>query len=259
MGIERLRGPAPLDIDPAPELWGFGGLHGGLTLALMLRATLSDGGERRVRSVTGQFLRSVREPAVIEVDPAGAGRTLSTVTARMRTAKGVTTTMTAVLSAPTSAPDPAPPITVPAPDAPPPEACEVFTIPPEFVPFARHTEIRPVGTARPYTAGPTAELTAWIRLVDDDEPPDDARLVVLLDSLAPSYAAVLSALAPIPTIELSVRPTPALDRAESPWVLVRARTNVAGESGWIDESLDAWGPDGAHLAHGSQLRLLAAR
>ena len=106
-------------------------------------------------------------------------------------------------------------------------------------------------------AGPTAELTAWIRLVVDDEPPDEARLVVLLDSLAPSYAAVLSTLAPIPTIELTVRPTAALASAASPWVLVRARTNVAGESGWIDETLDAWGPDGVHLAHGSQLRLLA--
>ena len=44
--------------------------------------------------------------------------------------------------------------------------------------------------------GPTPELVAWIRLVADDEPPDELRMITLIDALAPSYAAVMTAPAP---------------------------------------------------------------
>lgn len=126
-----------------------------------------------------------------------------------------------------------------------------------FVPFARHTQIRPASGERPFAGGSTPELLAWIRLVGDDEPPDAHRLIVLLDALAPSYAAVLDTPAPIPTIELTVRPGDGLAGNTSPWVLVRA-TTVATAGGWIDERLDGWATDGTHLGSAQQLRLLVA-
>jgi hypothetical protein len=79
-----------------------------------------------------------------------------------------------------------------------------------------------------------------------------------MDALAPSYAAILSALAPIPTVELTVRPSENLPRASSPWVLLQARTRAASADGWIDEEIQAWGPDGAHLGSAQQLRLIRA-
>lgn len=132
-------------------------------------------------------------------------------------------------------------------------AWDVFQVPVDFVPIAAATEIRPVGSRRPYASGDRAELTAWVRMAEDDLPPDGLRLIFLLDALAPSYAAVLSELRPVPTVELSVRPQPA--QPTSPWVLLQART-VAASGGWIDEHIDAWDVDGTHLASGHQLRVL---
>ncbi|MFC6561097.1 hypothetical protein [Nonomuraea cavernae] len=114
----------------------------------------------------------------------------------------------------------------------------------------------PRGTNRPYAGGAEPELTAWIRLLEDDEPPDVHRLALLMDGLAPSYAAVLSELALLPTVEFAVGPAIGLLRTASPWVLLRARTHRASADGWVDEGIDAWGPDGDHLGSARQLRLV---
>nr|WP_275563840.1 acyl-CoA thioesterase domain-containing protein [Streptomyces sudanensis] len=131
-------------------------------------------------------------------------------------------------------------------------------MPPEFVPISVSMEIRPVGTARPYAGGPDPELVAWVRLLEDDAPPDVFRFVFLMDALAPSYAAVLSELVLVPTVELTVRPGAGLAGASSPWVLLRARTLAATPGGWVDEQIDAWGPDGTHLGTAHQLRVVRA-
>jgi hypothetical protein len=117
-------------------------------------------------------------------------------------------------------------------------------------------QIRPVGPNRPYAGGSEPELTAWIRLVEDDQPPDLLRFVLLLDGLAPSYAVMLTSLALIPTVELTVRPAAALATVTSPWVLLRARTRAAGADGWSDEEIQAWGPDGGYLGSAQQLRMI---
>jgi hypothetical protein len=77
-------------------------------------------------------------------------------------------------------------------------------VPPELVPSGQRLEVRPLGLARPYVGGHRAELLAWLRLTEDDAPPDDERTVVLMDSLAESYAALLEAPLPIPTVTFSV-------------------------------------------------------
>jgi hypothetical protein len=113
-----------------------------------------------------------------------------------------------------------------------------------------------VGENRPFAGGDDPELTAWVRFVDDDRPVDELRTVVLMDCLAPSIAAVLPAMAAVPTVELSVHLRPAVRRATSPWVLLRARTDLAPGDGWCSERLDLWAPDGTHLASATQLRLV---
>lgn len=77
-----------------------------------------------------------------------------------------------------------------------------------------------------------------------------------MDALAPSFAAVLAELRMVPTVELSVRPGDGLARASSPWVLLSARTLSATADGWVDERIDGWGVDGAHLGGAQQLRLV---
>jgi acyl-CoA thioesterase len=237
-------------------LWGFGGLHGGLALALLTSAMgeLVDG--RVLRSATGQFLRPVRNAAAVRACVLRHGRVM---TATEATA-GVGDEVHVHASALWGTGDGTGPSTFapPAPVVAPPAEYAVFTIPPEIVPFGQHVEVRPVGPARPFAGGPAAELLAWIRLVSDDQPPDDLRMITLIDALAPSYAAVMTAPGPVPTIELTVRPGAGLRSASSPWVLVRAVTRSASADGWIDEHIDVWGLDGTHLASALQLRLVRA-
>ncbi len=252
--LALLRRPAGEWIDAGTHLFGFGGFHGGLTVALMAAAMQGDAPGIPLRSVTARFHRPIGDEFRLETSTVRAGRSVTALTARAVTARGIHVDASAVLGPPGTAEWPA--FAPTAPDAPPPEECEIFAIPPEFVPISSYLEIRPVGPHRPYAGGTEPELTAWIRLLEDEEPPDALRFVLLMDSLAPSYAAVLSTLALVPTVELTVRAGANLGRAASPWILLRARTRAATADGWVDEEIDAWGRDGAHLGSAHQLRII---
>jgi hypothetical protein len=150
------------------------------------------------------------------------------------------------------------PIAPRVPRAPAATECERFIVPPEFLPIAAFIDVRPVGPNRPYAGCATPELTAWVRLTEDDEPPDHHRLILMMDALAPSYAALLTRPQPIPTVELTVRIASDLERAApSPWILLHAETTWASPDGWLHEHLDAWDPAGTHLASADQLRTVA--
>lgn len=252
-----LREPVGALVEPGEHLWGFGGVHGGLTLALLTAAMGEQAPGALLQSSTARYHRPLHGGFRVEVSPVRSGRTLSSLAGRATTEQGVHVDASATFGSPGRASWPVVSPTVPA--VPRPEDCEVFTIPPGFVAISTSMEIRAVGPDRPYAGGTEAELTAWIRLVEDSEPPDAHRLILLMDGLAPSYSAVLREMLPIPTVELTVRPGAGLARAESPWVLLHARTHQAGADGWIDERIDAWGPDGDHLGSARQLRLVTGR
>ncbi|WP_424890820.1 thioesterase family protein [Streptomyces sp. XH2] len=256
--VALLDGPTGTGIAAGSHLHGFGGFHGGLTLALMASA-MQDAAQKispglRLQSATARFLRPIGDDFRLETSLIRAGRTLTTLGADAVTEKGIHVAGSAVFGNPqpaewqTFAPA--------APKAPAPEECEVFVIPPEFVAISTYLEIRPVGPNRPYAGGAEPELIAWIRITEDERPPDALRFVFLMDSLAPSYAAVLSTLALVPTVELTVRTSSNLAQASSPWILLRARTRSATAEGWVDEEIDAWGRDGAHLGSAQQLRIV---
>lgn len=251
---DLLASPVP-ELAPARELWGFNGLHGGLTLALLASGMQQAVDERRLTSVSGQFHRALRDLFEVRADVVRSGRTVTGASAAA-VAGGVVHATATALFAPHERRTP--PAVAPAmPAAPPPEQCEPFVIPPEFVPVAAQTQVRPVGAARPFAAGPDAELVAWVRLLEDDRQPGPLQLLFLLDALAPSYAAVLSDAVAIPTLELSVQLTHAPVRNLSPWILLRARTTSAAGA-WVTEDLDAWAEDGTHVATGRQVRIVAA-
>lgn len=241
-------------LDPRADLWGFGGMHGGLTLALLAEQMQGVAPGTRLRSVTAQYHRALRQRFRMDAQVVRAGRTLAATAGQASVDGRPAVTATGIFTTGTGDRVAVPGST--APEAPPPSECPVYTIPAEFVPFARHTEIRPVGPNRPFEGGREPELAAWIRLLADDEPPDAFRLVVLMDSLAPSYAAVLDAPVAIPTIEFTVRPTRATGET-SPWILLHTRT-LDADGVWVDEQINAWSPDGVLLATATQLRRVTA-
>ena len=261
-GAGRLSAPA--------DLYGFGGLHGGLVAAALTRfaaraadvavpATADDDGEDATAATTplrglhAQFLAPITGPVDVVAEPLVIGRGLTSV---MASARGSTGDTAAAVTATFGADRPAGPELLPV-DPPAdvglPEAWDRFAIPVEFVPISQHVEIRPVGDARPYEGGADAHLTAWIRWVDLDRPPGPLDLVVLLDLLAPSYAAVLHDPRPVPTVGYTAQLTGA--PASGPWVLLDAVTRTAG-AGWVNETIDAWDRDGTLLASAQQLRVL---
>ncbi|WP_432128316.1 thioesterase family protein [Streptomyces sp. bgisy082] len=241
--------------DVPEHLKGFGGLHGGLALGLVVEAMREHAGERELVSVTGRFGRAIDSPFRVATAPGHTGRSSSTVSGRVESERGTLLDSWAVFAG-ESGDVSWPVVEFPIPEVPGPEECEKFAIPKEFVPISTSMEIRPVGSSRPYAGGQEAELVAWVRLVEDDLPPDAPRFVLLMDALAPSYSAVLSTLAFVPTVEITVRPGAGLAKASSPWLLLRATTRQAGPSGWSSEWIDAWGPDGTHLGSAQQLRMV---
>ena len=250
---DLLRCPSLLADADLAGLHGFGGVHGGLLLALVAGQLSAEAGGRPLRYVTGQFLRPSAGALRLITDEATPGRSLVRARGRVAADGRDTLTATAVFGGGEASSGPSEHPAMPTVAAP--DRCEPFAIPVEFVPFTQHLEIRPADDHRPFAGGDDATLTAWIRFVEDDDAPDALRLVTLLDALAPSYAAVLTDLLPIPTIELSVRLSSGLAQASSPWVLVRASTlHVDGD--WLDERIDAWSPDGRHLATATQVRLV---
>jgi hypothetical protein len=237
-----------------PTWWSWSGAHGGLAVALAAAAMRRSVGEDvELRSVTAQLLAPIDGAARFDADVVRRGRSVLAATGtavqddRLRLSAG------AVFGRPGRGPAAAGP---PAPVALPPDELDPFFVPLDVLPFTAHIDVRPVGENRPFAGGTTAELTAWVRLTDDDRPVDELRTIVLLDCLAPPIAAVLPAMAAVPTVELSVHLAPAVRSATSPWVLIRTRTDLAVGDGWCSDRLDAWAPDGSHLASATQLRLV---
>lgn len=250
----RLRQTPSERVDAGHHLWGFGGLHGGLTLAMLTRSMAAHAPtDARLRTADARMHRPIDGAFAMTTERMRGGRT-TTVSARATVEDDVRADARASFAVP-KAGSGHPGFGATPPAAPPPERCEQFVAPPEFVPISAFMEVRPVGPNRPYAGGDEAQLTAWIRLTEDDAPPDPYRLVVLVDALAPSYAAVLKTLQPIPTVELSARIVDP-PRSPSPWTLLHARTTWATADGWLEEHIDAWDPDGVHLASAHQLRRL---
>jgi hypothetical protein len=247
---------APGHLVLGEHLRGFGGIHGGLALALMTSAMQRQAAGEPLRSVAARYHRAIAGEFRIGVTSIRSGQAARTLAARATGQKGLHADATGVFGPPRHAGWPL--VAPPPPAAPSPADCAVFSVPPEFAPISAYLEIRPVGPNRPYAAGAEPALTAWARLREDDHPPGTGRLILLMDALAPSYAAILSTLAPIPTVEMTVRPSENLPLASSPWVLLHAQTHAASADGWIDEEIQAWGPDGAHLGSAQQLRLIRA-
>lgn len=251
---QLLRQPAGDRFLLSRRLWGFGGVHGGLSLALLTTAMAEQAPGASPRSVVARFHRPITGEFAVSASTVRAGRSLSTLAAQATTASGVHVEATGVFSA--VPPGAFPPMAPALPVVAAPGECEVFQILTEHVPIGEYVEIRPVDGNRPLAGGDRAELTAWVRFTEDDEAPDSRRLICLIDALPPSFYSMVDRLYLVPTVELSIRLGAGV--ATSPWVLLRARTEVLDSSGLLDERVDAWAADGTYLATAHQLRLARA-
>ncbi len=236
------------------------GPHGGYLAAMILRAlmeSLADP-DRAPRSLTIHYARApetgpVRIRTVIE----RAGRSLSTVSARMEQDGKLMALALSAFSVPWSGPEFS---DVAMPDVAPPEpGRDPGTVFRGAPPFTEHLTMQKRLGGRPFREGEQAmELGVWLGLVEP-RPIDPLSLAFFTDALVPAPFMRTRSPNPAPTIDLTIHfrsPTP---RTAEPdpnelcfaWV----RGGLVSE-GFFDEDVLIWAADGTLLAQSRQLALL---
>lgn len=244
----------PLDTADLEHFSGPYGLQGGLAAALLLRRMRAVVAPDREPVQLGvRFIRPLRGAVDVQTEPVKSGALVSWLNATATTDGKVGVQAHAAFSTEQTSVTPVLAPVLPDPIAAWQDGPEV-PVPPEFGPVAQLIEVRPAMYQAPYCGHDTPVLCAWLRLKDEVVSPAE-RLVILADSLAPSYAAILTELKAIPTVEMSIQLSAAAFHTEFDWVVARSETTLADARGWVREIIDVWSEDGTHLATASQLRI----
>jgi acyl-CoA thioesterase len=229
---------------------------GGYVMAIVLRGLAAVVGdpERQPRSVTMHFLRAPGiGPVTVRAKVERAGRSLTTVSGRMEQEGKLIGLALGAYSVPWESPvlD-----ELPIPEVAPPDGRRPITdefpadLPPDFT--SRLSMQQRFGDP-PWTSSDSAEVGGWLGLMEEREI-DALTVAVLADAWFPAPWPRLKALAPAPTIDLTLHfrsPLPVADGL----LLGRFRTRLVRD-GFFEEDGELWAPDGTLVAQSRQLALL---
>ena len=229
---------------------------GGYVMAIVLRAmeeAVAD--ERRTaRSATMHFLRAPGAgPVDVSATVERAGRSLTSVSGRLEQDGKVVGLALGAWSVPWESPlldD------WPMPDVEPPEGRRPVgdEFPREGPPaFTGKMSMQQRFGDRLWSGSEHAEVGGWLGLVEE-RPLDAAAIAVLADAWFPAPWTRLRALAPAPTIDLTVHFRAPLPLPDS-LLLGRFRSRLTRD-GFFDEDGELWAPDGTLVAQSRQLGLL---
>ena len=238
------------------------GPHGGYLAAMMLRALVEtvDDPRRAPRSLTIHYARAPAPgPVSIRTVVERAGRSLSTLSARMERDGSLIALALAAFSVPWSGPE--------ISELPPPEVAAADPVrrsqlPTDAPHFTRHLVLQPRVEVAPFTGsqGPM-EFTAWVGLADP-RPIDALSLAFFADALLPAVFMRLTEPSVVPTVDLSVHFRTAMPRSPDPdpdeLCLARTRTRVIHD-GFFEEDGVIWAADGTVLAQSRQLGIVLPR
>ncbi|WP_436850427.1 acyl-CoA thioesterase [Streptomyces griseoloalbus] len=241
-----------------PLWWSWEGAHGGWVAAAALDAVRERfaGGAQPVRSLTTHFLAPVRTGALYfsGTAPATGRRTATCLFTGHQDGEPVLHG-SALFGPGRSGPAHE---GLPAPDVPGPDECPPLDLPVGLALFARQLEMRPATANLPLAGGPRARLVVWVRF-RDGRALDAAAVTTLADVLPPALYARWRTPRPVPTAELTLHFTDALDEeAPQGWALVRIRTEHAG-GGWAVDDSAVWSAGRRLLATGRQARVVRER
>lgn len=245
-----------------PAWWIVAGPNGGYMAAVILRAMQAQVAdpERMPRSLTVHYARRPEGNDVeIETTVERAGRSLSTVTARMVQGDRLVALAVAALS------KARPGMEVHharMPEVTPLARAERRDAPSggPAIPFHQQFDVRWAIPETPWSGAGRAASAAWIRL---NEPRGvDAPLVATIaDALPPAVFALAKergTMGAIPTIDLSVHfraPLPPEGLTPEDFLLASFQTRVIRD-GFLEEDGEIWTPDGRLLAQSRQLAIL---
>jgi acyl-CoA thioesterase len=242
------------------------GPHGGYLAALLLRAlteglaqTTAGRSSGTPRSLTIHYLRAPDPgPVQIGVTLERAGRSLSTLSARMERDGTPLALALAAFSVPWSAPEIA---DLPLPDVAPPDATREAGSMRKYgaPPFTEHVVLQPRIGALPFSGseGPM-EVGGWLGLAEP-RPIDALSLAFFSDALFSPPFVRLREPATSPTVDLTVHfrtsmPLPGAGAAEE-LCFARFRSGVLHE-GFFEEDGVIWAQDGTVLAQSRQLAIM---
>jgi acyl-CoA thioesterase len=249
--------------DVSPEWRAGRGPHGGYLAAMLLRAlieTVADPG-RSPRSLTVHYPRAPEPgPVTIQTRVERAGRSLSTLSARMEQDGTLIALVLSAFSVAWEAPEISD-LTMPNVPGPDPSreagTLEKFGAPP----FTRHLVMQPRIGARPFAASEQPmEIGGWLGLAEP-RPLDALSLAFFSDALFPPPFVRLRPDQPMvaPTIDLTIHFRATMPRSGEPdpgeLCLARFQTRLVHE-GFFDESGVIWAEDGTVLAQSRQLAIL---
>jgi acyl-CoA thioesterase len=229
---------------------------GGYVTAIVLRGIMlaADDAERQPRSLTVHFLRAP-QPGPVTVRPTveRAGRSLTTVAARLEQDGK----LMALALAACSVAWPGPLLSdAPMPDVAPADGREPHAreIPgAERPPFTERVTMQGRFGEPPFSRADHGEVGGWLGLFEQ-RPVDALTVSLLADAWYPAPWPRLSALAPAPTIDLTVHfrcPLPLDDSL----LLGRFRSRLVRD-GFFEEDGELWAPDGTLVGQSRQLGLL---
>lgn len=229
---------------------------GGYVMAIVLRGLAAAVGDsaRSPRSVSVHFLRVPRPgPVTLTAQVERAGRTLSTVSGRLdQDGKPIALALGAY-STPWDGPlleD------APMPDVEPPEPRDAPSVQlreQPGPPFLERMAMQHRFGAPPFSGADHGETGGWLGL-RERRPLDALTIAVLADAWFPAPWPRLAALAPAPTIDLTIHFRVALPLPDG-MLLGRFRNRVVRE-GFFDEDGELWSEDGTLVAQSRQLGLL---
>jgi acyl-CoA thioesterase len=236
------------------------GPHGGYLAAMILRslvATVNDD-ERAPRSLTVHFARAPEPgPVTLHTVVERAGRSLTTVSARMEQDGALMALALAAFSVPWTAPEfgqlPMPPTA--SPDPRPSEPNPVGEGVPRFV---QHMVMQPRLGPLPFShSDAPMEIGGWLGLYEP-EPLDAAAMALFADAWPSPPFVRLEHPAFSPTIDLTIhfrQVFPRTDAEPSELCLARFRTGLVHE-GFFENDAVIWAADGTVLTQARQLALL---
>jgi acyl-CoA thioesterase len=236
--------------------WTPRGPLGGFVMAVALRgmAVAVDDDGRLPRSLTTYFLRPPEVgPVTVRPVVERAGRSLTTVSARLEQGDRVVALSLGAFSAPWPGPllsdSPMPEVEPPGSRREPPEQPGDRTPPP----FTQQLTMRRRFGDLPFTGADSMETGGWLGLIEE-RAVDGLTVSVLADAWYPAPWPRLRNLAPAPTIEMTVlfrSPLPLPDSV----LLGRFGTRLVRD-GFFEEDGVLWSPDGTLVAQSRQLGLL---
>ena len=230
---------------------------GGYVMAIVLNGMQLAAGDdaRQPRSLTAHFLRPPHAgPVTVHPTVERAGRSLSTVTARLEQDGKVIALALGAFSTPWESPllgdAPMPDVAPPDPARPP-----VGNIAPgrPRPAFTGRLTMQPRFGDPPFSRSEHGLVGGWLGLTER-RPLDATLLAVLADAWFPAPWPRLGELAPAPTVDLTVHfraPLPLPDGV----LLGRFESRVVRD-GFFDEDGDLWSEDGTLVAQSRQLGLL---